>query len=292
MPKRINRIGQTFGNLKILDQKIENRTNYSFCKCALCGGEKWIRTDYVVAEKVKSCGCIRKEASKRIGETYGGLIVREITREKGNTKAICECTKCKKMRKYILSWLIENKPTNCGCEQIADIKGKRFGFLEPIKPTEKREGGSVIWECKCHNCNKICYVSHAAMTQRGRESCGCYAHIQQSENGKKNFEKSIGKGIIDGTNVLNLINDKPYKTSKTGIRGVSLQHGRYVAKITFKGETYYLGRFMYLEDAEKVRKKAEKEIFGNFLEWYAKELPEQWERLKKKEDAERNQKDC
>lgn len=284
MPKRIDRTGQTFGNLKILEQKIENKVNYSLCECALCGRRKWIKTDNVVGRIVKSCGCSRKDAYTRIGEIHGGLIIRGIVREKKNTKAVCECLKCKKERKYNLQWLIKNNPPNCGCEQISDIKGIRFGFLEPIKPTEERENGSVIWECKCHNCGKICYISNAAMTQRGKQSCGCYAHIRKSETGKDVFEEAIGIGVIDGTNVLNLINSKPYKTSKTGVRGVTLNRDRYVARITFKGETYYLGRFMYLEDAEKARQEAEKNIYGDFLKWYSEEFPKKWERINKNAD--------
>lgn len=284
MPKKINRIGQTFGNLKILEQKIDNKINYSLCECALCGGKKWIKTDHVVSKNVKSCGCIRKEANARIGEVYGGLVINGIAKEKGNAKAICECIKCKKERKYNLNWIIKNNPSSCGCEKKLNIKGMRFGFLEPIKPTEEREGGSVIWECMCHNCNKICYVSHAAMTQRGKESCGCYTHTRRSENGKDTFEKAIGIGIIEGTNVLNLINNKPYKTSRTGVRGVTLNRGRYVARITFKGKTYNLGRFMYLEDAEKARKSAEKNIYGDFLKWYSEEFPPKWEKMNKNKE--------
>lgn len=284
MAKRIDRTGETFGNLKILEQKIENKVNYSFCECALCGKKKWIKTCNVVSGIVKSCGCSRREANTRIGEIHGGLLIRGIIREGGNTKAICECLKCKKERKYNLQWLIKNNPSSCGCEEVSDIRGIRFGFLEPLKPTDKRENGSVIWECKCYNCGKICYISNAAMTQRGKQSCGCYAHIKRSENGKNIFEKAIGIGVIDGTNVLNLINSKPYKTSKTGIRGVTPDKDCYVAKITFKGKTYNLGRFMYLEDAAKARKKAEENIYGDFLKWYKKEFPQQWERINKNAD--------
>lgn len=287
MPEKINRIGQTFGNLKILEQKIENKINYSLCECALCGRKKWIRTDNVVSKNTNSCGCIRKEANARIGEVHGGLVINGIVKEKGNTKAVCECIKCRKERKYSLNWIIKNNPSSCGCERKNNIKGMRFGFLEPIKPTEEREGSSVIWECVCHNCDKICYVSHAAMTQRGKESCGCYTHTKKSENGKNTFEKAIGMGMIEGTNVLSLINNNPYKTSNTGVRGVTLDRGRYVARITFKGKSYYLGRFLHLEDAEKARKSAKKNIYGDFLKWYSEEFPQKWKKIKKK-DKEKN----
>lgn len=44
--------------------------------------------------------------------------------------------------------------------------------------------------------------------------------------------------------------------------------GKWQASIRFKGKKYNLGRFASKEEAAEVRAKAEKEIFGGFLEWY------------------------
>ena len=44
--------------------------------------------------------------------------------------------------------------------------------------------------------------------------------------------------------------------------------GKWCAEIMFKRKKYYLGRYEKKEDAIAIRKEAEKEIFGNFLEWY------------------------
>lgn len=35
---------------------------------------------------------------------------------------------------------------------------------------------------------------------------------------------------------------------------------------------------MYLEDAEKARKSAEKNIYGDFLKWYSEEFPQKWKK--------------
>ena len=40
------------------------------------------------------------------------------------------------------------------------------------------------------------------------------------------------------------------------------------AEITFKSKRYNLGRYADKDLAIKARKKAEEELFGNFLEWY------------------------
>ena len=43
------------------------------------------------------------------------------------------------------------------------------------------------------------------------------------------------------------------------------------AEIMFKKKKYYLGRYSEKETAIKARKRAEEELFGNFLEWYHNE---------------------
>lgn len=35
-------------------------------------------------------------------------------------------------------------------------------------------------------------------------------------------------------------------------------------------------------DAGRARETAEKELYGDFLEWYAKEYPKEWKRIQEK----------
>lgn len=44
------------------------------------------------------------------------------------------------------------------------------------------------------------------------------------------------------------------------------KRNKWVAQITFKGKNHYLGRYDNKEDAREAREKAEKEMFGKFLE--------------------------
>lgn len=46
----------------------------------------------------------------------------------------------------------------------------------------------------------------------------------------------------------------------TGVRGVILKDGKYVAQITFRKQRYYLGRFSRLEDAIEIQRKAEARV--------------------------------
>lgn len=58
--------------------------------------------------------------------------------------------------------------------------------------------------------------------------------------------------------------------------------GKYRAYINFKRKQYYLGLYEKIEDAVFARKQAEKHVYGEFLDWYASEHPEEWEKINKK----------
>ncbi len=72
-------------------------------------------------------------------------------------------------------------------------------------------------------------------------------------------------------------------TNTSGTTGVWFDKakGKWCAEIMFKSKKYYLGRYNKKEDAIAVKKIAEKEIFGDFLKWYAETYPEKWEQMQK-----------
>lgn len=65
-----------------------------------------------------------------------------------------------------------------------------------------------------------------------------------------------------------------FKNNTSGIRGVyqNKRSQKWVAQITFKGRTYYLGSFENKEDAAKARQRGE-EMYEDFLAWYYAEHP-------------------
>lgn len=52
-----------------------------------------------------------------------------------------------------------------------DLTGMRFGELTAVKPTDKRDSGSIVWECAC-DCGQTCDVSARNLVNGHTKSCG------------------------------------------------------------------------------------------------------------------------
>lgn len=64
MSKYIDLTGKTFTRLTVIKlDRIERKKVYWICKC-ICGTKKIIRTDTLLKETTRSCGCLQKELTK------------------------------------------------------------------------------------------------------------------------------------------------------------------------------------------------------------------------------------
>ena len=59
-----------------------------------------------------------------------------------------------------------------GKKNMKDLTNQRFGKLIALYPTEKRQGRSIIWHCKC-DCGNEKDVSSTCLLQKQTQSCGC-----------------------------------------------------------------------------------------------------------------------
>lgn len=59
-----------------------------------------------------------------------------------------------------------------GRGRFFDLKGKRFGRLEPQEKTGHDKQGSAIWKCLC-DCGNYVEVSRANLRKGRVKSCGC-----------------------------------------------------------------------------------------------------------------------
>lgn len=147
-----------------------------------------------------------------------------------------------------------------------DITEKRFGHLTALYPTEKRDSrGYVIWHCKC-DCGAEVEINYNSLCHGNLRSCGCQK--KEQEQNLHNFLTHIA-----GTSIDLLKSQKIPKNNTSGVRGVYLIRGKYVAKIVFQKKQYILGHFDRLEDAAAVRQKCEVFLRDEVLDYY-----EQWQK--------------
>lgn len=66
---------------------------------------------------------------------------------------------------------------------MRDLTNQRFGRLIALGLTEKRVGGSVVWECHC-DCGNTVFVSSGNLTAGHTTSCGCLLRERASRRGK------------------------------------------------------------------------------------------------------------
>jgi len=98
------------------------------------------------------------------------------------------CTKCNITKDY--SFFSKNRNHNDGHEywckeclrkyrghkprnDLNNLRGKRFGRLVAIEPTEKRKNNHVVWVCQC-DCGNIHEVISSVLVSGLSNSCGCW----------------------------------------------------------------------------------------------------------------------
>ena len=182
-------------------------------------------------------------------------------------RCVCDCGN---ERFYPAHLLKKGRVKSCGCSMhppIADIAGKRFGHIVALRPTERRDGNAVVWECVC-DCGRTAFRSHGSLKKSGASTnCGCL----KSQISRRSFEKAIH--CVEGTYIEKLESKKPPSNNTSGIRGVHYRESRqkWVATIGFQGKQRYIGSYDTVEEAAAARAKAEEEIYHPFLEKYYSE---------------------
>lgn len=132
-----------------------------------------------------------------------------------------------------------------------DLRGKQFGSLMAIEPTEKRSADrSIYWRCRCLACGKEKEIPANQLKKGVQVSCGCKRASQLQET----------NGYVEGTCLKNVFSNKINKNNTSGYRGVYQKRGKWAAQIQYKKKIYYLGSYDRLEDAIRARKTAENQV--------------------------------
>ena len=117
-----------------------------------------------------------------------------------------------------------------------NITGQRFGFLIAVRPTEKRRGRKIIWECFC-DCGGLAFVTATDLIAGHTKSCGCWNRKRTSETMKGRLPPSYkgGRTITNGR-VYILNRDHPNAHAS----GYIMEHRLVMEKI--------LGRYLTCEE--------------------------------------------
>ena len=145
-----------------------------------------------------------------------------------------------------------------------DLTGKRFGLLvvkgmsDKVKHTKSCD--LHLWECECE-CGTITYRTTSYLNCS--KHSGCPVCMMKRRTKKMNE----GAGFVEGTQLSKIKNIKPESTrTRSGIRGVYYQDGKWRARLYFQGKNYHLGMYNTVAEATDARKRGEQEIYGKFLD--------------------------
>ena len=112
-------------------------------------------------------------------QRFGSLIAIEPSRLNGRFAWKCKCD-CGNEIIIESNNLRNGRTQSCGCQTSLligkkvkkDLTGKKIGFLTVLGPTEKRQSGSIVWECQCV-CGNKCYIPTSNLSRSHTTSCGC-----------------------------------------------------------------------------------------------------------------------
>lgn len=269
--------GNVYGRWTVLDdhQLTERGERRWLCRCE-CGTERYVLERGLIYGGSTSCGCLAREHSGRRtalkleGQTFGMLTVLRQSQRRAPNGAVmwhCHCA-CGNDCEVPGTHLATGKRTHCGCQSAraysyTDITGRVFHRLTALYPLDKRDNaGYVMWRCRC-TCGSETDVSYNALVYGNVKSCGCRKreHVEQLSEHLTH---------VAGTSLDMIKSTKLPKNNTTGVKGVYLVKGKYVAKIVFQKKQYFLGTFDELEDAKAARLEAEKQIRESVVDCYTR----------------------
>ena len=267
--------GYRLGNLTVEKDTGKRKNGYVIWKCLCdCGNTINLDTRYIQRGAVTDCGCIKGYTNRQLdltGTRIGKLVCLEPTDKRDSSRSViwkCRCD-CGNQCEVPAGNLRSGSVKSCGCLHHTEVQkeyvGTRFGYLMVQEYAGKKDG-MHYWKCLC-DCGNETVVGQTLLQIGKTRSCGCLRSATIQENLK----------LFDGTSVA-LLKKSRMKNNTSGHTGVSLNKrtGLWIAKITFRKQTYYLGSYKDINDAIRARLRGE-EMHDDFLEWYHREYekPEQ-----------------
>jgi len=266
--------GFRVGRLTVVAATSQRKNGYTVWRCWCdCGGELLLDTRALQRGAIQDCGCrSRVKPGQRdiTGKRFGKLMAEyscKVRSKDGSMLWHCRCD-CGGQVDASLHQLCSGYRKSCGClsrPTPENLMGRQFGLLTVLEYAGKVDG-IHFWRCRC-KCGKETVVRSNFLLTGHTKSCGCLQREQVLDNLR----------LVDGTSVtiLEAAKHRLLATNTSGCRGVYLNKRtrKWVAQITFKGKTHYLGSYERFEDAVKARQRGE-ELHDDFLQWYYAEHPQ------------------
>ena len=119
------------------------------------------------------------------GQTFGKMTVVSFvgSGKHGHAKWLCKC-ECGTEKAVRSSHLTSGRTKSCGCINIKDLSGKKFGKLTVVRFAGTNKRGNRTWSCKCE-CGNEKTVAGSRLTSGSTKSCGCIARTFKDLAGKK-----------------------------------------------------------------------------------------------------------
>jgi hypothetical protein len=144
------------------------------CKCD-CGNTVQVPSGRLTSGKKTACSRKCHTEAKHKGTRFGKLTAISIeSKEEYPSGAVyrwlCRCD-CGNERAFLWGSLSSGERTSCGCDNVEDIEGKKFGTLTAIAWNQDYYG-LINWACKCDCGNEVDVQQHKLVRGVVR-SCGC-----------------------------------------------------------------------------------------------------------------------
>lgn len=249
--------GYRIGHLTVAHATEERHSGYTVWQCSCdCGGAIKLDTRRLQRGTITDCGCLTsvKPGTRDLtGLRFGRLLCLEQTEQRIRTEIVwrCRCD-CGKEVSVPVRQLTGGYVKSCGClghPPLKNFTGKRFGKLT-VTGYVGKQAGMHRWKCLC-DCGKESIVGQTLLQCGKTKSCGCL----QAQALKRNLK------LFEGTSITKLesLKGRRLSSNTSGYTGVYRQKtsGKWIAQITFKGKTYYLGSYADIHEAVNARKRAE-----------------------------------
>lgn len=149
----------------------------------------------------------------------------------------------------------------------AHLIGSKFGRLTITDLSRD----NIFAVCKCDCGNMIRPRIHNLMTGN-TTSCGCIRSENGRETACENFRENYDDMRKYGTNFYSIASTKTRKDNTSGVKGVSFNGKKWIARLTVQHTSYFLGSFEDMESAVAARKAGEERYFQPLLEMKMSEL--------------------